>query len=571
MINPAAFYGSSSKKEDSQPPDEGAGPSGLENKKRSSSRFTETSRKSQKNSNPRSEDDLSSGDESAVDPYEDSGSDYLPDTDDSLSDVENLDEFEDNDDEPNKNTTNDDDQMDTNEDGECDYSDIHILWGDDEFIPKKHPFDNTSSGLKNEFLTENSEEVDFFLNLLPEDIVSHIVQETNRYASQNHTQNWKDIDLNDMYVFLALTMLMARNKKLAIKEYWSLNPLLSSPIFRKTMSRDRYLGILSSLHFANNEDQSTTRLYKVENVLNLMKERVRSQFYPFEWLAVDESMVLFKGRLSFKQYIKTKRHRFGVKLYVLCDCETGIVLDFIVYIGKDTNAYVEELKGMGSSGSIVGTLLKSYLDYGHSLYTDNYYSSPILSNYLFDRKTNSCGTVRLTRKHMPKLSKNINRGDVSWKSSEKMLVIRWKDRRDVTMISTMHENKMVSLEKKDRTTGEPVKKPLCIVNYNERMGAIDRADMMLSSLECMRKSLKWYKKIFFHTIDLLLLNSHAMFLLKRSDKVPFAKFQLAVIQQLLDRFVLVWHPTGILCTFYFLDTILSAQEMLDANHWEIKD
>jgi hypothetical protein len=97
----------------------------------------------------------------------------------------------------------------------------------------------------------------------------------------------------------------------------------------------------------------------------------------------------------FKQYIKSKRHKFGIKLYVLCDCETGYVLDFIVYKGAQTE--MESIPELGVSGGIVATLMKPYLSKGHSLYTDNYYTSPTLSAYLFDCKTNSCGTVRLHR------------------------------------------------------------------------------------------------------------------------------------------------------------------------------
>jgi hypothetical protein len=58
-----------------------------------------------------------------------------------------------------------------------------------------------------------------------------------------------------------------------------------------------------------------------------------AQFSPFQDLLIDQSMVLFKGRLMFKQYIKTKRHKFGINLYMLCDSETCDVLDFIVYTG----------------------------------------------------------------------------------------------------------------------------------------------------------------------------------------------------------------------------------------------
>ncbi|KAJ8941083.1 hypothetical protein NQ318_003264 [Aromia moschata] len=308
----------------------------------------------------------------------------------------------------------------------------------------------------------------------------------------------QDIELSELYVFIALTMLMSRNKKLDIKEYWAKDQLLNSPIFSQQMSRDRYLQIHRYLHFANNEDAPrNNRLYKIEELLRLTKLRVATQFRPFQNLVIDESMILFKGRLSFKQYIKTKRHHFGIKLYVSCDCETGIILDYVVYIGQQTDIQVNAVKGLGSSGSFVSTLMEPYLNKGHSLYTDNYYSSPILSTYLFEHKTNSCGTVRQNRKHMPTLNKKLQKGEIDWKSSQTILVVKWKDRRDVTMITTMDENTMITLDKLDRVTQEPVRKPLCVVRYNEKMGAVDRSDMMISNIECMRKSTKWYKKLFF--------------------------------------------------------------------------
>jgi len=50
-------------------------------------------------------------------------------------------------------------------------------------------------------------------------------------------------------------MLMARNKKLEISDYWSINPLLHQSIFGQHMSRDRYLLLLRILHFSNIDDQ----------------------------------------------------------------------------------------------------------------------------------------------------------------------------------------------------------------------------------------------------------------------------------------------------------------------------
>ena len=65
----------------------------------------------------------------------------------------------------------------------------------------------------------------------------------------------------------------------------------------------------------------------------MINDRCNAVYYPCEDLFVDESLVLFKGRLFFKQYIRTKRSRFGIKLYELCT-HNGILLGFMIYHGN---------------------------------------------------------------------------------------------------------------------------------------------------------------------------------------------------------------------------------------------
>jgi hypothetical protein len=152
-----------------------------------------------------------------------------------------------------------------------------------------------------------------------------------------YLQKWKETNENEVYIFIALMMLNSRNRKGQPKEQWSKDPLLHTPIFGKTNARDRFLVILSMLHFADNEKQvQGDHLYKVHEVLAKIKETFMALFSPFQDVVIDKSMVLFKGSLMFKQYTKTKIHKFGIKLCVLCDCETGYVLDFIVYTGAQT-------------------------------------------------------------------------------------------------------------------------------------------------------------------------------------------------------------------------------------------
>jgi len=65
-----------------------------------------------------------------------------------------------------------------------------------------------------------------------------------------------------------------------------------------------------------------------------------------------------------------------MKLFLICDCSTGYVLDFIIYTGGTTE--IIRTSELGVSGSIAMTLMEKYLDKGHVLYVDNWYSSPKL-------------------------------------------------------------------------------------------------------------------------------------------------------------------------------------------------
>jgi hypothetical protein len=71
-------------------------------------------------------------------------------------------------------------------------------------------------------------EVDYFKTMLPDHIVDVLTTETNRYAHQVISKyddlpyslnRWTDTTRNEMYPFIAMLMLMPRNKCNSLKEY----------------------------------------------------------------------------------------------------------------------------------------------------------------------------------------------------------------------------------------------------------------------------------------------------------------------------------------------------------------
>ena len=100
------------------------------------------------------------------------------------------------------------------------------------------------------------------------------------------------------------------------------------------MARDRYQYILSNLHFYDMLKRESKEAQYVKDkmrCIRLVFDHLRSSFSnahnPSKNLVIDESLVLWRGNIGFRQYIPSKRHRFGLKLFVLCDCKSIFLQD----------------------------------------------------------------------------------------------------------------------------------------------------------------------------------------------------------------------------------------------------
>lgn len=208
-----------------------------------------------------------------------------------------------------------------------------------------------------------------------------------------------------MKVFLGLVLLMGVIHNPSLPMYWTLDTLLSTPIFSQSMKRNRFYIILRFFHFNNNQtyhdaDEERDRLHKIRPLIDLLKNQCHNVYQPGMNLSVDESLVLYKGRLKFRQYIKINPARFGIKLYELCTSDR-ITLDFLFYCGKGMFNENDPYENMTSTERIPAVLMKNHTNKGHVLYTNNFYISPNLAKFFVGNKTHLVGTVRSNRVNYP--------------------------------------------------------------------------------------------------------------------------------------------------------------------------
>ena len=423
------------------------------------------------------------------------------------------------------------------------------------FFPKDIP--RTARESLKVDMPEDANEYDFLNLYLTDELLSLIVRETNHYAKQfiadngadlkefSNVRNWEDTTFDEMKAYLGILVLMGIVYKPRINMYWSTGTLLETPIFAKLMTRDRFLLLTKFLHFSNNDnfnpvDPHRDRLFKIREVCNLFKKQWKAVYNPGINICIDESLVLFKGRLAFKQYIRTKRSRFGIKFYTL-STDSGITLDNIIYCGN-LDEELEPVDGYLTTERIPITLCADYLQEGRVLFVDNYYTTVRLAKYLLDRNTHTVGTIRSNRKGFPKeLAKEIlQKGTSVFYSCEdiKIMIVRYRSDKNksdgkpkvVHVLSTIHRNQVKDTRKTNRA-GEPIKKPSCVMDYNLHMGGVDKIDQQLHQIYALRKNYKWYRKIFLRLFLQSFLNSHRLYNLYsgRATKVDFLGYLLKVI------------------------------------------
>ncbi|CAI9533890.1 unnamed protein product [Staurois parvus] len=224
----------------------------------------------------------------------------------------------------------------------------------------------------------------------------------------------------------------------------------------------------------------------------------------------------YKGRLSWIQYIASKRARFGVKSYLLCESCTGYIWNTVLYTGKGTK-FNPKYSSYGLATSSVLSLIEPLLNQGYCITTDNFYTSPELYEVLLQNRTDAYGTVRANRRNLPSMfGKNkLKSGElVAWQKG-KMIALRWQDKKDVCLMSTIHNASTVMVQTKG---GKNIQKPQVVMDYNKTMGGVDRADQAMTFYPAMRKQQrKYYKKIFRHLLEQCLWNAYVLFH-KHSEK-----------------------------------------------------
>ena len=380
-------------------------------------------------------------------------------------------------------------------------------------------------------------------------VLESIVKQTLLYAASKGGGDFTEFYLEELQAFIGINIAMGLLKLPQVKDYWCTNDIISTPWFASIMPRDRFFKIMRYLHLADSSLQKKIgqpgydALYKIRPLIDHLSAVFPTYYQPNREISIDEMMIGTRCRVSFLQYLPKKPCKFGVKVWVLAEAKTGYVIGFQIYTGKTSSENTS--KGLGYR--VVMDLMEPYQGKGHRLFIDNFYTSPALVYDLLQKGTFSAGTIRTNRKQFPnelkvdkKAKKNVLEvGNYRFATYEDLTLVLWHDRRDVYLLSSMHSMSVETVLKRPKGGKEkvPVPCPTSICDYNQFMGGVDLADQQLSYYSLtQRKTIKWWKKVFWRLIDISIVNSWIIFRHNnpKSKITSHHDFRLELVAQLVQ-------------------------------------
>jgi hypothetical protein len=429
----------------------------------------------------------------------------------------------------------------------CPQNSGNIVWRDVSPTNKLNEFQfEERPGFSEQQINQlaNHKPISFFRLFFDDEIQNMLVAETNRYAEQQLIKGiceetitehslvakWTDTNPDELMKFFGLIIWMGLDQKPSLRDYYS-NKILYKSVIPKLcgISRNRFEALLKFFHISDNENCPIgDRLYKISPLVQILNRKFQDICTPDKRLCIDETMVPFRGKLSFRQYIPGKRHKYGVKLFKLC-VENGFTYKIKIYGGRSERDVNQPL-----ATSVVMDLMEPLLDSGRTLYTDNFYTSVGLAHELNRRQTHLVGTLRQNRKLNPKSITicKLKRGEMRiQKSSTDVLVGKWKDKRDVLFLTTIEIPRIIEVPTKRGI----IYKPSTIVDYNKAKGFIDISDQKASYSSPVRRSIKWYRKIAMELLtSTIMVNALIVFQSVTGRSMTITEFRESVVCDLLN-------------------------------------
>lgn len=121
---------------------------------------------------------------------------------------------------------------------------------------------------------------------------------------------------------------------------------------------------------------------------------------------------------------------------------------------------------------------------------------------------------------------DLKAGERVVRHNERVMVVVWRDKQVVKMVTTCHQDRMQMVDVWQRGHKDKVSqlKPECVVAYNSSMNGVDKLDQNIAYYPFIRKSLNWSKKFVAYLFQICMFNAFVLYRARNQAPVSVKPF-----------------------------------------------
>lgn len=372
----------------------------------------------------------------------------------------------------------------------------------------------------------------------PDHVIDQIVNYTNIYLDKIRTKFTRERDAKytdqaEMKALLGLLYLagVMRSSHLNLSDLWCKDGT-GIEFFSTVMSEKRFRILMRCIRFDNVDDRAARRtidkLAPIRIIFDNFVRRCQENYAVGLHTTIDEMLLPFRGRCSFRQYISNKPAKYGVKVFSLVDSETYYTLNMEIYAGQQPDGPYQL---DNSATQVVHRLVQPIVNSARNVTMDNWYTSIPLVKELLQMNLTVVGTLRKNKRELPPKfvdPKNRPPNSSLFGFQDNLTLVSYIPRKGktVNLLSSQHLTGEIDASTGDRN------KPVIITYYNHTKGGVDKVDEMCGSYSVSRKTARWPLKIFFGLLNIATINSQVIFVANTSSAMKRRNFIKTLAQDL---------------------------------------
>lgn len=257
-----------------------------------------------------------------------------------------------------------------------------------------------------------------------------LIQQFAEYTNNTAPHGWRHTTVAELYAFIGVHIYMGIDRLPETEMYWSAT--FGHPYIMQLFSRDRFKQLLRFFAVSSRPEENDVRdpLPYVRSLIANLNTSFAIHYDAGHYLCIDESMAAYKGRATIKQFIPSKPHKWGYKIY--CLCSDNYLLRFEVYEGAQAGS------AYGSTHDLVMRLVAGYGNKDRILFTDQFFTSPALMAALKAIGIRLCGSANRRRRGMPSIPAagidSLHEGQWIQRQKGDAVASVWQSRRQVWLL-----------------------------------------------------------------------------------------------------------------------------------------